>query len=103
MKKTLWCIAVVVILLTVVLGAIKIQGEIAVVRDEDAILTDVGVFIFSVLHILIIVSEIGFFSGIALILSKNRTPLKLVFGAVIVIVTAVLLIVWIKSFLGGDI
>ena len=103
MKKTLWCIAVVVILLTVVLGAIKIQGEIAVVRDEDAILTDVGVFIFSVLHILIIVSEIGFFSGIALILSKNRTPLKLVFGIVLVIITAVLLIVWIKSFLGFDI
>lgn len=106
MKKVLIFIAVAAILLTIVSGVFHINREAI---DNEA-MTEVPNDIrrFSGVHevgliiilIAIVACEIGLFLGIALLLSKHRTPVKVVFGIVIVIISLIFLFGFIKSFFG---
>ncbi|MBR4435976.1 MAG: hypothetical protein IKS90_07795 [Clostridia bacterium] len=106
MKKVLLFIAVAAILLTIVSGAFHINRE--AMHNEAMTEVPNDVKRFSGIHevgliivlIAIVACEIGLFSGIALILSKNRTPLKLVFGIVIVIISLFFWVGFIRSFFG---
>lgn len=93
MKKTLTIIAAAVMLLTVfawVLYAIDTSGSNQVVGTTkyDGLALAFGLFVLALLLIL----EVALFCGIALLLSQNRTTLKVVLGAVIVIISLIFLI-----------
>ena len=104
MKKALLFIAIAAILLTIVLGAFHIRQE--VLQEDPMASPDVKRFsgIHEVGQVLILIAiiacEIGLFSGIALLLSKNRTPLKVISGIVIVMISSVFLVEFTISFLG---
>ena len=92
MKKALTIIAVAVMLITVfafVLFAIDTCGS-----DPEAGSKGDGLVLYVVICLLgfILISENAFFSGVGMILLKNRTPLKIILGIVIVIISAVCLI-----------
>ncbi|MBR4435974.1 MAG: hypothetical protein IKS90_07785 [Clostridia bacterium] len=99
MKKTLAIIAAAVMLLTVFAWVLYIidtsaSNQVLGTTKYDGLALAYGLIVLG----FILIAEIAFFYGIALILSKNRTPLKLVLGAVIVIISLIFLISLIKSF-----
>ena len=98
MKKTLAIIAAAVMLLTVfacVLYALDTSRSNPEAGSKgDGLVLCLGIIFLG----FILLAEIAFFYGIALLLSKNRTPLKLVFGIVLVIISLILLISLSKFF-----
>ena len=98
MKKTLTIIAAAVMLLTViawVLYAIYTSGSNQVLDTHfDYLILTYGLVMLAFLLIL----ELALFGGIALLLSQNRTPLKVVLGIVIVMISLILLISLSKDF-----
>ena len=103
MKKTLAIIAAAVMLLTVIVCTCALFSAYNnLLEDTRDINSGLGLYVLSYIFFYIVIFEGALFGGIALLLSKNRTPLKLILGIVIVIISAVLLIVWIRSFLGLD-
>ena len=99
MKKTLAIIAAAVILLTVFAWVLYIidtsaSNQVVGTTKYDGLALAYGLIVLAFLLIL----EVALFGGIALLLSQNRTTLKVVLGAVIVIISLILLISLSKSF-----
>ena len=93
MKKTLAIIAAAVILLTVFAWVLYIidtsaSNQVVGTTKYDGLALAYGLIVLALLLIL----EVALFGGIALLLSQNRTTLKVVLGAVIVIISLILLI-----------
>lgn len=99
MKKTLAIIAAAVILLTVFAWVLYIidtsaSNQVLGTTKYDGLALAYGLIVLALLLIL----EVALFGGIALLLSQNRTTLKVVLGAVIVIISLILLISLSKFF-----
>lgn len=99
MKKTLAIIAAAVILLTVFTWVLYIidtsaSNQVVGTTKYDGLALAYGLIVLALLLIL----EVALFGGIALLLSQNRTTLKVVLGAVIVIISLILLISLSKFF-----
>lgn len=99
MKKTLAIIAAAVILLTVFTWVLYIidtsaSNQVVGTTKYDSLALAYGLIVLALLLIL----EVALFGGIALLLSQNRTTLKVVLGAVIVIISLILLISLSKFF-----
>ena len=99
MKKTLAIIAAAVMLLTVFAWVLYIidtsaSNQVVGTTKYDGLALAYGLIVLALLLIL----EVALFGGIALLLSQNRTPLKLVFGIVLVIISLILLISLSKFF-----
>ena len=93
MKKTLAIIAAAVILLTVFAWVLYIidtsaSNQVLGTTKYDGLALAYGLIVLALLLIL----EVALFGGIALLLSQNRTTLKVVLGAVIVIISLIFLI-----------
>ena len=99
MKKTLAIIAAAVILLTVFAWVLYIidtsaSNQVVGTTKYDGLALAYGLIVLALLLIL----EVALFGGIAFLLSQNRTTLKVVLSAVIVIISLILLISLSKSF-----
>ncbi|MBQ4429511.1 MAG: hypothetical protein II871_07040 [Clostridia bacterium] len=99
MKKTLAIIAAAVILLTVFAWVLYIidtsaSNQVVGTTKYDCLGLAYGLIVLALLLIL----EVALFGGIALLLSQNRTTLKVVLGAVIVIISLIFLISLSKFF-----
>ena len=99
MKKTLAIIAAAVILLTVFAWVLYIidtstSNQVVGTTKYDGLALAYGLIVLALLLIL----EVALFGGIALLLSQNRTTLKVVLGAVIVIISLIFLISLSKFF-----
>ncbi len=99
MKKTLAIIAAAVMLLTVFAWVLYIidtsaSNQVVGTTKYDGLALAYGLIVLALLLIL----EVALFGGIALLLSQNRTTLKVVLGAVIVIISLILLISLSKFF-----
>ena len=101
MKKGLLFIATIVILLTAIVCTHALSSSIGNDPSADSKLDGLVLYFGCILILLIVISEIGLFSGIALLLSKHRTLLKVVFGIVIVITSLIFLIGWMRLFIFG--
>lgn len=93
MKKPLAIIAAAVILLTVFAWVLYIidtsaSNQVVGTTKYDGLALAYGLIVLALLLIL----EVALFGGIALLLSQNRTTLKVVLGAVIVIISLIFLI-----------
>ena len=99
MKKTLAIIAAAVMLLTVFAWVLYIidtsaSNQVVGTTKYDGLALAYGLIVLALLLIL----EVALFGGIALLLSQNRTTLKVVLGAVIVIISLIFLISLSKFF-----
>ena len=99
MKKTLVIIAAAVILLTVFAWVLYIidtsaSNQVLGTTKYDGLALAYGIIFLG----FILIAEVALFGGIALLLSQNRTTLKVVLGAVIAIISLIFLISLIKFF-----